>query len=161
MAVLSVAMFIVPAVFSLVIHDYLRHGEVSSKRKVILFFIYFTLINLITFGASYVRGVKGFVFDEMTLSYRLKYMGLGAVLGFVMPFIVCLLTEDIITIGGFIRYAKRLIKDLSVKYRVKYNLNIELITIRHYTDDIVSKVVAKKDVLVEQRSRATVQLVTM
>ena len=112
MAVLSVAMFIVPAVFSLVIHDYLRHGEVSSKRKVILFFIYFTLINLITFGASYVRGVKGFVFDEMTLSYRLKYMGLGAVLGFVMPFIVCLLTEDIITIGGFIRYAKRLIKDL-------------------------------------------------
>lgn len=56
---------------------------------------------------------------------------------------------------------ERLIKDLSVKYRVKYNLNIELITIRHYTDDIVSKVVAKKDVLVEQRSRATVQLVTM
>lgn len=56
---------------------------------------------------------------------------------------------------------ERLIKNLSVKYRVKYNLNIELITIRHYTDDIVSEVVAKKDVLVEQRSRATVQLVTM
>ena len=56
---------------------------------------------------------------------------------------------------------EKLITDLSVKYKVKYNLNIELITIRHYTDDIVNKIVENKDVLVEQRSRATVQLVTM
>lgn len=56
---------------------------------------------------------------------------------------------------------EKLISDLSVKYKVKYNLNIELITIRHYTDEIVSKIVKDKDVLVEQRSRATVQLVTM
>jgi aspartate kinase len=56
---------------------------------------------------------------------------------------------------------EKLIKDLSVKYKVKYNLNIELITIRHYTDDIVSKIITGKEVLVEQRSRATVQLVTI
>ena len=56
---------------------------------------------------------------------------------------------------------EKLITDLSVKYKVKYNLNIELITIRHYTDEIVNKIVAGKEVLVEQRSRATVQLVTM
>ena len=56
---------------------------------------------------------------------------------------------------------EKLITELSVKYKVKYNLNIELITIRHYTDDIVNKVVSDKEVLVEQRSRATVQLVTM
>ncbi|MBP5650251.1 MAG: aspartate kinase [Bacteroidales bacterium] len=56
---------------------------------------------------------------------------------------------------------EKLITELSVKYKVKYNLDIELITIRHYTDDIVNKVIKNKDVLVEQRSRATVQLVTM
>ncbi len=56
---------------------------------------------------------------------------------------------------------EKLIKDLSVKYKVKYNLNIELITIRHYTEDIVSKIITGKEVLVEQRSRATVQMVTM
>ena len=56
---------------------------------------------------------------------------------------------------------EKLIADSSVKYKGKYNLNIELITIRHYTDDIVNKVIKHKDVLVEQRSRATVQLVTM
>ena len=56
---------------------------------------------------------------------------------------------------------EKLIRELSVKYKVKYNLNIELITIRHYTDDIVEQMVKGKEVLVEQRSRATVQLVTI
>lgn len=110
--VLSISMFIVPAVFSLIIHDYLRHGELPGHKKVILFVTYLIFINLVTFLVSYLRGVKGLRFNDMTLSYRLKYMGLGGVLGFIMPFIVCLFTEDIITIGGFIRYAKRLFKDL-------------------------------------------------
>lgn len=110
--VLSVAMFIVPSMFSLTIHDYLRHGEVGRRRKVVLLIVYLILINVITFTASYIRGVKGLYFEDMTLSYRLKYLGLGCVLGFVMPFIVCLLTEDIITIGGFVRYARRLCRDL-------------------------------------------------
>lgn len=35
--VLSVAMFIVPSMFSLTIHDYLRHGEVPARKKTILF----------------------------------------------------------------------------------------------------------------------------
>ena len=110
--VLNFAMFIVPSIFSLIIHDYLRHGELSRKRKVVLFLVYLSLINVITFGTSYIRGVKGIRFTDMTLSYRLKYMGLGGVLGFLMPFIVALFTEDIITIGGFIRYSKHLYKDL-------------------------------------------------
>ncbi len=109
---LDIAMFIVPAIFSVAIHGYLRHGEVSFKRKIVLFSVYFILINLITSSISYIRGVKGFYFKEMTLSYRLKYIGLGGVLGFVMPFVVCLITEDIITLGGFIRYFKRLFNDL-------------------------------------------------
>ncbi|MBO4654818.1 MAG: aspartate kinase [Bacteroidales bacterium] len=56
---------------------------------------------------------------------------------------------------------EKLIGELSVKYKVKYNLDIELMTIRHYTDEIVEQMVKGKEVLVEQRSRATVQLVTM
>lgn len=109
---LSIMMFILPALFSLVIHNYLRHGEMSRTRKLVFFGVYLLVINAITFGASYVRGVKGLRFSDMTLSYRLKYMGLGCVLGFVTPFVVCLLTEDIITIGGFIRYGKRFMRDL-------------------------------------------------
>ncbi len=90
----------------------LRHGEVETKRRFILFFVYLAIINLLTYGVSYLRGVKGFDFANMTTSYRLKYMTLGFALGFVVPFIVCLLTEDVITLGGVKRYAKRFFKDL-------------------------------------------------
>lgn len=116
LAVLNIMMFIVPALVSLIIHNYLRHGELSGKRKIVLFFVYFFLLNGITFAISYVRGVKGIRFSDMTFSYRLKYMSLGGVLGFVMPFVVALITEDVITIGGFIRYERRFFRDLK-----KYN----------------------------------------
>lgn len=110
--VLDVLMFIVPALFSIIIHDYLRHGELSLRRKIIFFAIYLLLINAVTFAVSFVRGVRGINFSDMTLSYRLKYLGLGGVLGFIVPFIVCLLTEDIITVGGFVRYGKRFARDI-------------------------------------------------
>lgn len=109
---LSIMMFIVPALFSVIIHNYLRHGELSGKRKLVFFVVYLVLINGITFAVSFFRGVKGFHFGDMTLSYRLKYMSLGGVMGFIVPFVVCLIAEDIITIGGFIRYGKRFIGDL-------------------------------------------------
>lgn len=109
---ISVAMLIVPAFFSIIIHMCLRHGEVETKRIVILFFLYLFIINVITYVVSYARGVTRLDFNNMTTSYRLKYIGLGCVLGFILPFIVCLLTEDIITIGGFKRYITRFFKDL-------------------------------------------------
>lgn len=43
-------------------------------------------------------------------------------------------------------------------YRVRYNQNLELITIRNYNQDCIEKVVRNRPVLLEQRSRATVQL---
>lgn len=84
----------------------------NSKRKIVFFFLYLVLINAWTFGISYIRGVKGIRFSDMTLSYRLKYFGFGCVSGFVIPFFVCLLTEDQITVGGFRRYIGRFIHDI-------------------------------------------------
>ena len=109
---ISILMLILPAVFSLGIHMCLRHGEVEPKKRAILFVVYLLMINLITYGVSFARGVKRLDFLNMTASYRLKYIGLGCVVGFVIPFFLCLLTEDIITIGGFRRYAKRFLYDL-------------------------------------------------
>lgn len=57
------------------------------------------------------------------------------------------------------RKIEKLIEDLTVKYRVKYNFNIRLITIRHYTDEVVEQMIKDKEVMVEQRSRTTIQLV--
>lgn len=112
MEILNLAMLLVPPLFALIIHNYLRHGEVSGKRMLILFPVYFIIMNGCVFIFSWLRGVRGLHFAEMTFSYKLKYIGLGSTLGFVVPFIVCLVTEDQITIGGFRRYILRFIRDM-------------------------------------------------
>lgn len=51
------------------------------------------------------------------------------------------------------------IKMLNNNYLVKYNEAMELVTIRHYTEDIVKKMKAGRKVYAEQHSRTTVQFV--
>lgn len=109
---LIISMFILPPAFALMVHVYLRHGNVGPKHRALFFVLYLVAMNLIEFGVSWVRGVHGFQFSDMTLSYKLKYIGLGIVLGFVVPFPMCLMFEDQITVGGLKRYAKRFIGDM-------------------------------------------------
>ena len=44
-------------------------------------------------------------------------------------------------------------------YQLKYNDNLDLITIRHYNQKTIDKVVNNRQILLEQRSRVTIQLV--
>lgn len=110
--VLSILMFIVPAALSLIIHMCLRHGEVQNMRKPVLYVLYVFVNNAITIAVSYFRGVKHIDISNMTPTYIYKYFGLACVVGFIVPFFVCLMTEDIITIGGFKRYAKKFFGDV-------------------------------------------------
>ncbi len=52
-----------------------------------------------------------------------------------------------------------LIKEISVRYKVYYNDGLELVTIRHYDDAVIEKILKGKQLLLEQRSRSTIQLV--
>lgn len=52
-----------------------------------------------------------------------------------------------------------LIIDLRDDYYIRYNENVELLTIRHFNDEIINNLTSKKDILVEQRSRSTVQFI--
>lgn len=52
-----------------------------------------------------------------------------------------------------------LIASLEHSFEVRYNTNLQLFTIRHYTDGIEKEYVGKKKIYVEQRSRSTVQIV--
>lgn len=112
MILLNIAMLIVPPIFAWIIHIYLRHGDMSTKRKLIFVIVYFVLINFIAIATTYLRGIGGLNFNNMTLTFRIKYIGFGCVLGIVVPFVVCLLTEDQITFGGLKRYAIRFISDI-------------------------------------------------
>ena len=51
------------------------------------------------------------------------------------------------------------IVDLKKDFKIRYNEGLELITVRHYTDEVVNELTSQKSILLEQRSRVTVQMV--
>lgn len=51
------------------------------------------------------------------------------------------------------------INELHDEYEVLYNKNVRLLTIRHYNEDIITKLTSHKNILVEQRSRLTARFV--
>ena len=53
----------------------------------------------------------------------------------------------------------KLIELLQKEYRVRYNNNLQLYTIRHYYPSTIEKLSQGRDILLEQRSRNTAQLV--
>jgi len=52
-----------------------------------------------------------------------------------------------------------LLASLMPKYKVKYNENLILYTIRHFNEEVVDQLESDKEVLLKQRSRETVQLI--
>ena len=54
---------------------------------------------------------------------------------------------------------KALMAKLKPNYKVKYNENVSLYTIRHFSEEVVSVLEENKEVLLKQRSRETVQLI--
>ena len=52
-----------------------------------------------------------------------------------------------------------LIEYLSKDYETRYNKGLELFTIRHYTDEAINRIAGGRKIMMELRSRSTVQLV--
>ena len=52
-----------------------------------------------------------------------------------------------------------LIKQLQKDYKVSYNKSVKLLTIRHYTEDIIDELIEGKTVLLEQKARKTARFV--
>ncbi len=93
-------------------HIYLRHGEVSGKRRVLYLLLYFVLIHAVVFGAAHVRGVRGLSLQTVTLTYVIKHLGFGLICALIAPFFCCLILESDITSHGFQKYGRRLFKDI-------------------------------------------------
>ena len=52
----------------------------------------------------------------------------------------------------------QLIKLLETDYIVKYNTDLELVTIRNYDDETIERVTKNKEILLEEKSRHTIQI---
>ena len=53
----------------------------------------------------------------------------------------------------------QLLEELQKHFKVRYNENLELVTIRHYDQSTIDRVTEKKFILLEQKSRTTAQIV--
>lgn len=53
----------------------------------------------------------------------------------------------------------KLIDLLSVDFKVRYNQNMQLLTVRHYNQKVIDSIVAGRKIYLEQRSRVTAQMV--
>jgi len=53
----------------------------------------------------------------------------------------------------------QLIEELQTEFFVKYNENVELLTVRHYTEDSLNGLTDNKKIILEQRNRTTLQVV--
>ena len=51
------------------------------------------------------------------------------------------------------------LKKLNARYKVKYNENVQLVTIRHYDQEAIQRIIGQRTVLMRQTSRATIQFV--
>lgn len=56
---------------------------------------------------------------------------------------------------------KPFVETLKAEFKVRYNKNVELITIRHYNQEAIKKVISQKSIIVEQKNRLTARFVIM
>ncbi len=54
---------------------------------------------------------------------------------------------------------KKVIELLEGEFKIRYNEDLELLTIRHYDNHILENLTEKREILLEQRSRSTIRLV--
>jgi aspartate kinase len=52
-----------------------------------------------------------------------------------------------------------LLDDLKTEYSAIYNENVEMLSIRHYTQEAIDRITKDRDILIEQRTRSTVRFV--
>lgn len=64
-----------------------------------------------------------------------------------------------VAVDGEIDRVKNAIRELKKQFDVKYNDNLELISIRHTTQEAEAKVITGRKLMLEQRSRSTVRFV--
>ena len=48
--------------------------------------------------------------------------------------------------------------ELSEQYQIRYNTGLTLVTIRHYTEEVLDWMVKEKDIYLEQHSRLTARM---
>lgn len=113
---LEIVAAVVPPFIAWAEHIYLKHGEVSGKRKVFYLLLYFLLVHASVLGIAYGCEVHELLLQTVAIDYVIRHLGTALVCAFIVPFFGCLLFESNITVRGFLKYGRRVFADIR-KYR--------------------------------------------
>lgn len=121
MFLLNVGMLFVPSFIIWLVWRYKHKDEKKILRKIIAYGICLLIVNGGAYTASYIRGVKGFSFQDMTMSYRVKYFAVGCAVAFFMAFVLLIKDWFIVTFKNLIVDIRRFIKDMRkyFKYAIR------------------------------------------
>lgn len=106
-----------------------------------------TLISVYTNDLSFIAEKNLSRIYEILAEYNVKVNMMQTA---AVSCTICMDTND---------YKKQKLEEaLSKEYSVEFNTRLELLTIRHYTKDMIEKLTAGKEILLTQKSRNTIQL---
>ena len=108
---------LIPTLFALLMHNYLCHGKMSFIRKIIFFFIYSVLINVIMLSAAWLRNIRGIGIAHMTITHKMEFTILGCVMSFVLALGICLIAEPDVSCEKLKMYLYRFWSDTKKYFR--------------------------------------------
>lgn len=122
MLLLNFAMISIPPVITWYVWQQKDKNSVSFIRKIIRYVICILGVNSCTFLIAYMRGVKGFSFQDMTVSYRIKYILLGLILSLFLPLVLRLFKKIILASMNLKKDTCRFFKDMHKYFRYAIRL---------------------------------------
>lgn len=120
--------------------DYLLPVYIQKKNQV--------LISIRPIDFSFILEEKLSDLFSLFAKYRVK---VNLIQNSAISFSVCVDNSD--------RRLKALMEEISKDFELRYNENLELITIRHHNEEAVQRMTKGREILLEQRSRDTAQFV--
>lgn len=141
---LLVKSFIKPEAQGTIIND----STTSSKTPCFIFKVNQFLLSISSKDFSFIVEENLSEIFSLFSKYRIR---INTMLNSALSFSVCVDTDD--------RRLNSLLDELKIKYKVLYNEGVELVTIRYYDQATIDRVCVDKKLLLEVKSRNTVQLV--
>ncbi len=116
MLLLNIVMLFMPPFLAWCIHGYINKDR-TLKSKIWQGIGYFLVINAMSYGVSYVRGIKKLSFSNMTVSYRMKFCLIGCVFGILLPLIIHFFKKNAFIWKGLKNDIKSFVKDMRKYFR--------------------------------------------
>lgn len=110
--IVYIMVMIVPALFALFIHNYICHGRLTLRKKIILSGVYIVLAGILLNGFFLIRKIIGTENVSMGFFQSVELMIVGCIVAFWEALGICIVVEPNVTCVKLRTYLKRFCNDM-------------------------------------------------